>query len=82
MHFVRLTQDSRIAINSRYFESGIVMVNVSESISMPRYVIRVDGPTSFSGAKGIPRFLNTCCASMKSSFPWISVGATKKKSSE
>ena len=58
VHFLRAAQFVRRLINSLCFPSGILMVRLVESISIPKYVINVAVPTFFSMASGIPRSLN------------------------
>ena len=55
VHFLRSHHIGRTAIISKYFSSGMLMVDNSESMSMPKYVIFVDGVTSLSSAIGMPK---------------------------
>ena len=58
------------------------MVKVDESISIPRYVMFVVGPTFFSVANGIPICAKASSARCRLIMAVSQVLATKKKSSE
>ena len=57
------------------------MVKVDESISIPRYVMFVVGPTCFSVANGIPKCEKASTARFRLIMAVSQVLATKKKSS-
>lgn len=83
VHFLRRSQKGRKDVISSYFSCVMLIVLSCESISIPRYVIFVDGPSSLSRAIGMPRWWNTAIiVSSSACAVMMSAGLTSKKSSE
>ena len=58
VHFFKFDHFCSIATRADSLSSGNLSDIVCESISIPRNVSLVSGPTIFSGAKGTPKLLN------------------------